>query len=357
MPQETPCLKVAKQHGEETVDIVNKLGLTDKRLRIRKGDEDTLYIPLQRQPNEEETALLKIKTPEAQFASCVFLEKKRLEKTLAEALQSLLPTYLPASIPRALDIVGDIAIVEIPPELEPYKTAVGEAILKVHKNVHVALAKAGKVSGTYRLRDFEFIAGEHRTMTVHKENGCSYYVDVTKAYFSPRLSHERERVASLVKEGETVVDLFAGVGPFVVLIAKTREDAKVFAVDINPKAVEMLERNASLNRVENRVFPIVGDARKIVDEKLVGMTDRVIMNLPETACKFVDVACKAVKPTGGIVHFYGFVRSPDTLDNMKSRFLEAVSKTGRKVEKFLEAKAVRETAPYECQAVLDAKIV
>jgi tRNA (guanine37-N1)-methyltransferase len=194
-------------------------------------------------------------------------------------------------------------------------------------------------------------------MTVHKENGCSYYVDVTKAYFSPRLSHERERVASLVKEGETVVDLFAGVGPFVVLIAKTREDAKVFAVDINPKAVEMLERNASLNRVENRVFPIVGDARKIVDEKLVGMTDRVIMNLPETACKFVDVACKAMKPTGGIVHFYGFVRSPDTLDNMKSRFSEAVSKTGRKVEKFLEAKAVRETAPYECQAVLDAKIV
>jgi tRNA (guanine37-N1)-methyltransferase len=357
MPQEAFCLKVAKQHCEETIAAVNKLGLTDKRLQIQKGNEDTLYIPLQRQANEEEMALLKAKTPEVQLASCIFLEKKRQEKTLVESLQGLLPPCLPPSLPRALDIVGDIAIVEIPPELEPYKATVGEAILKTHKNVRVALAKAGKVSGTYRLRDFEFIAGEHRTRTVYKENGCSYYVDVAKAYFSPRLSHERERVASLAKEGETVVDLFAGVGPFSILIAKTSKDARIFAVDINPEAVAMLERNASLNRVENRVFPIVGDARKIVDQKLVGMADRVIMNLPETACNFVDVACKAVKLTGGIIHFYGFVRSPDTLENMKSRFSEAVSKTGRKVETFLEAKAVRETAPYECQAVLDAKII
>jgi tRNA (guanine37-N1)-methyltransferase len=357
MPKEALCLKVAKQHCEETIVAVNKIGLTDKRLQIQKGDEDSLYIPLQRQPNEEEMALLKAKTPEVQLASCVFAEKKRQEKTLMDAMQGLLPPCLSPSLPRALDIVGDIAIVEIPPKLEPYKAVVGEAILKVHKNVHVALAKAGKVSGTYRLRDFEFIAGEHRTSTVYKENGCSYYVDVAKAYFSPRLSHERERVASLVQEGETVVDLFAGVGPFVILIAKTSKKTKVFAVDINPEAVAMLERNARLNRVESQVFSIVGDARKIVDEKLVGVADRVIMNLPETACKFVDVACKAVKPTGGVVHFYGFVRSPDTLENMRSRFSEAVSKTGRKVETFLEVKAVRETAPYECQAVMDAKIV
>jgi tRNA G37 N-methylase Trm5 len=87
------------------------------------------------------------------------------------------------------------------------------------------------------------------------------------------------------------------------------------------------------------------------------VADRVIMNLPETACNFVDVACKAVKLTGGIIHFYGFVRGPDTLEDMRSCFSEAVSKTGRKVESFLEAKTVRETAPYECQAVLDARIV
>lgn len=357
MSKQTLCLVVAKLRGEETLVAANKLGLTDKALQIQKDNENSICIPLRRQPTEEEMVLLRAKAPKVRLTTRVFTEKRRQEKTLVEAVQDLLPPHLLANIPRALDIVGNIGIVEIPPELLPYKAVIGEAILKTHKNICVALAKAGKVSGTHRLRNFEFIAGEHRTSTIYKENGCSYYVDVAKAYFSPRLSHERERVASLVQEGETVVDLFTGVGPFAILIAKTTKDARVFAVDINPEATSLLERNARLNRVEGKVFPIVGDARKIADEKLAGLADRVIMNLPETANEFVDVACKTVKTTGGIVHFYGFLRSPDTLEEMRNRFTYAVGKAGRKVETFLVAKVVRETAPYECQAVLDAKIL
>ncbi len=267
-----------------------------------------------------------------------------------------MPPQLLASLPHSLDVVGDIAIIEIPPELKSSKSIVGEAIMQVHRNVCVVLAKASKVSGTFRLRELEFIAGEQRTSTQYKENGCIYQVDVAKAYFSPRLSHERQRVAEQVHGGEVVVDLFAGVGPFAVLMAKTH-GAKVFAVDINPDAIEFLQRNVRLNRVENRVFPIVGDARKIIKDQLKGAADRVIMNLPETAHEFIDVACKALKPGGGIVHFYGFVRAPDTIENLQSRFAEATEKAGRKVRAFRESKPVRETAPFECQAVLDAEIV
>jgi tRNA (guanine37-N1)-methyltransferase len=95
----------------------------------------------------------------------------------------------------------------------------------------------------------------------------------------------------------------------------------------------------------------------VVQEKLAGMADRVIMNLPETASAFIDVACKAVKPSGGMVHFYGFVRLPDTIEELEKRFAAAVEKEGRKVETFTHAKNVRATAPYEWQVVLDAKIV
>ena len=355
MVQKNSCLEVTKHHGEQTLTLANKMGLANKTLQIQT-EGDNLRIPLGRQPTEDEMAVLRAKAPEVQLTTRVFSNKKHEEKTLFEALQNLLPLGLHGNIPRALDIVGDIAIVEIPPELEQHKEVVGEAILKTHKNVHVILSKAGKVSGTYRLRDFEFVAGEQRTYTIYKENGCTYHIDVAKAYFSPRLSHERERVASLVQEGETVADLFAGVGPFAILIAKSRKAAKVFAVDINPEAVDMQRKNAYTNRVENTLVSIVGDTRKIVEEKLTGVADRVIMNLPETSFYFVDVACRVVKPEGGVIHFYGFVRSPDTLENMKTRFTEAVEKTGRKVEKFIVTKAVRETAPYECQAVLDAKI-
>ena len=229
--------------------------------------------------------------------------------------------------------------------------------MKTHKNVRTVLAKAGAVSGTFRLRELSVIAGEPRTDTIHKEHGCRYYVDVAKAYFSPRLSHEHKRVASLVQNGETVVDLFAGVGPFSVLIAKDNETVKVYAVDINPDAVELLKRNVRLNRVENRVFPVLGDARQAVENKLLGVADRVIMNLPEKAIEFVDAACDAIKPNGGVIHFYGFNRMPDSIEDMQNRISKVVEERGRKVVKFLFSRTIRETAPHEGQVVLDTQIV
>jgi tRNA (guanine37-N1)-methyltransferase len=355
MPRESFCIRVPKIHGEKTIALTNRLGLADRELEIQK-DESHIYVPFVRQPSEQEKSELTKQTSDMLFEVRVFQERKRPEKNLAELLENQLPPHLLTSLPKALDIIGDIAVIEVPPELKTYETLLGEAILKRYRNVRTVLAKAGAISGTYRLRQFNVIAGEPRTTTVHKEFGCAYNVDVAKAYFSPRLSHEHKRVASLVQEGETVVDLFAGVGPFSILIAKTVEDAKVYAVDINPEAVELLKKNVGLNRVQNRVIPILGDAKQIVQDRLLGAADRVIMNLPESAFEFVNVACRAVKPAGGVVHFYGFVRRPDTLEAMQVRFSEAVQKTGRKVERSLSARAVRETAPYEWQIVLDAKI-
>jgi tRNA (guanine37-N1)-methyltransferase len=355
MSEPSLCIKVTKINGEKTLILANKLGIINRKLEIRKN-RNHIYIPLIRQPKEKELPMLKAQVPDFQLATNVFTKKKQQRKTLAQVLENRLPPHLLASLPRALDIVGDIAIIEIPPELKAHERPIGEAILTVHKNVRTVLAKAGAVSGTYRLREFEVIAGEHRTDTIHKEYGCKYHVDIAKAYFSPRLSQEHNRVASLVQKGETVVDLFAGVGPFSVLIAKNNAEAKIYAVDINPEAIELLERNIRLNRVENSVIPIQGDARQTVEERLLGVADRVIMNLPEKAIEFVDTACKAIKPAGGIVHYYAFIRLPDSLENMQLRFSEAVEKTGRKVDAFLFAKTIRETAPYEWQVVLDAKI-
>jgi tRNA (guanine37-N1)-methyltransferase len=355
MSEPSLCIKVTKINGEKTLILANKLGIIDRTLEIRK-DRNHIYIPLIQQPKEKELSTLKAQVPDFQLTTNVFTKKKQQRKTLAQVLENRLPPHLLASLPRALDIVGDIAIIEIPAELKAHERLIGEAILTVHKNVRTVLAKAGAVSGTYRLREFEVVAGERRTDTIHKEYGCKYHVDIAKAYFSPRLSQEHNRIASLVKKSETVVDLFAGVGPFSVLIAKNNAEAKVYAVDINPEAIEFLKRNIRLNRVENRVTPIQGDARQAVEERLLGVADRVIMNLPEKALEFVDTACRAIKPAGGMVHYYAFIRLPDSLENMQLRFSEAVEKAGRKVDAFLFAKTIRETAPYEWQVVLDAKI-
>jgi tRNA (guanine37-N1)-methyltransferase len=356
MPKESFSLRVPKIFGQKIIVLADKLGLRDKALGFHE-EAGSIFVPLVRQPTKEETDVFVKEAPEAKLEVAVFQERKQQEKTLEDALADLLPSHLLASLPHALDVVGDIAIVEIPAELKPHEKLLGEAILQAHRNVKTVLAKAGAVGGTYRVRDFTVVAGEPRTRTVHKEYGCQYQVDVAKAYFSPRLSHEHERVASQVQEGETVVDLFAGVGPFSVLIGKRYPTVKVYALDINPDAYALLKKNVLLNRVQGNVFPILGDARQIVHNKLAGTADRVIMNLPESASEFVDVACQAVKPEGGVVHFYGFVRLPDTVDAMKSRFTGVVENAGRKVERFLLARAVRETAPYEQQVVLDVRLV
>ncbi len=88
------------------------------------------------------------------------------------------------------------------------------------------------------------------------------------------------------------------------------------------KPLSLLKVNVRVNRVENRVFPMLADARKIAADKLKGIADRVIMNLPETAIDFVDAACQAIKPQGGIIHFYGFVRSPDSIENRSRGFVK-----------------------------------
>ncbi|MCL2359344.1 class I SAM-dependent methyltransferase family protein [Candidatus Bathycorpusculum sp.] len=358
------CLRVSKKYGESAIALAGKMGLIDRSLSISRKSE-YLLIPLLRDPTDAEKETLKKETAHRATPKGLepitiereeFKEKVQPFKTLTQALQDQLPTDLLAVLPQAFDIVGDIVIIDIPPLLKAYQTLIGKTILETHRNINTVLAKAGDISGVYRIRDYDLIAGEAKTSTVHREFGCVYRVDVARAYFSPRLSHEHERVASQVQAGEVVVDLFAGVGPFAVLIGKQQPEGRVYAVDLNPDAVELLKINVKINKVVDRVFPICADAKEIAVGELKGIADRVIMNLPETAIDFVDTACRAIKPEGGVMHFYGFVRSPDSVNNLMQRFTEAIKHSGRTVKTFLYTRSIRETAPFESQVVLDIQI-
>ncbi len=354
MPDAT-CLKIPKNLGEQAIRLVGKLELLDRELKIQQVDNQ-LCIPLTTEPLP--SVLKKFENNLQSFEISVnkFPKQEKRNFTHLDFLADTLPPNLLASVPRAIDFVGDIAIVEIPPELADHKKAIGEALLKAHKQTSTVLAKSSAVEGVYRLRDFKVIAGINKTVTVHREYGCVYHVDVAKAYFSPRLSSEHNRVALQVKNGETVIDLFAGVGPFAIQIAKKHEKVRVYAIDMNPDAIALLKRNIAINRTEKQVMPFLGDARKVIREQLFGKADRVIMNLPETALEFVDVACEALKARGGVIHYYSFVKTSNPLETAKVRLNEAVSQNNRQVNNFLLAKTVREVAPYTWQVVLDAQI-
>jgi tRNA (guanine37-N1)-methyltransferase len=353
---EATCLKVPKNLGETAIRLIRELNLFNSKLKIQQID-GCLCLPLTREPSAIILTEFQKKLPIYEISIHSFDEQKKRYLVPLDFLADKIPAYLLDSLPRAIDFVGDIAIVEIPPQLSPYKKQIGEAIIKAHKQTRTVLAKSGAVEGVYRLRDLEVIAGIKKTFTLYREYGCVYHVDVARAYFSPRLSTEHNRVASTVKDGETVVDLFAGVGPFAIPIVKQKNNVRVYAVDVNPDAISLLKKNIVVNHTENQVIPILGDARKVVKERLSGKADRVIMNLPETALKFVDVACAALRSEGGILHYYGFEKDLCPLEKAKSRLTEAVTRNSRQVKNILMAKSVREVAPYVLQVVVDAEIL
>jgi len=256
---------------------------------------------------------------------------------------------------RAFDIVGDIAIVKLPPRLLPKKHLIGKALLEVQKNVRTVLNQISPVKGDFRTRELEVIAGEERTETIHRESGCSFKVDLRKVYFSPRLAAERLRVAKQVEPGEVVVNLFAGVGSYSIIIARHSQAAVIYSIDINPAAFEYMQTNIRINKVADRVVPILGDAREVVEKRLAGKADRVLMPLPELSHDFFGVALSALKPTGGIVHFYDYGEEPGiygpSLDFVRSN----AAAQGLEI-KLLAARKIRSYAVRCYHIVLDLKI-
>jgi tRNA (guanine37-N1)-methyltransferase len=351
----TACLKIPKGYGEKAIILTKKLGVFNRDLMVQRI-EGYLYIPLVSKPLPVHVEEFRKALPTFEVSVHAFPAKVKRPIKIIDILEDKLPPHLLASLPHAIDFIGDIAIIELLPELESHKNLVGEAILNAHKRVSTVLAKSSAVEGVFRVRKFEVIAGQSKTETIHKEHGCTYHVDVAKAYFSPRLSQEHNRVALQVNEGETTIDMFAGVGAFSILIAKKHENIRAYAVDVNPEAISYLEKNIVANRVQGKIIPILGDVRKVVKKQLVGVADRVIMNLPEKAIEYIDVACEALKPEGGIMHYYEFAKAPNPIETAQVRLTEAVKKANRGIEKILLAKTVRATAPFEWQIVVDTQI-
>jgi tRNA (guanine37-N1)-methyltransferase len=348
-----PCLVIAKKFGTQAITALKALTLLDPRLRIARSAAH-LYLPLLRNPTEAERLELGSAVPSYELAHRVFDTIPSRPKSLAEALEPTLPPHLAAQAPRSMDLIGDVAILEVPVDLWGYRQVVGAALLAFNPAVKTVLAKTGPVDGAYRVRTYEVIAGVHTTETVYREHGCTFHLDPAIVYFSPRLSTERWRVAQQVRRGETVVDMFTGVGAFAIQIAKKVDAVKVHAIDLNPDAVRFLKTNIAVNRVEGRVLPLLGDAGRVVGAgHLRRAADRVIMNLPERSEDFVSAACETIKPDGGIIHFYSFERDPEPLCSVETRFRRAVNSLRDTVE-VRAARLVRPTAPHRWQVALDA---
>ncbi len=353
--RKTHALTVPKAEAESALRIMRGLKLTDGTLRLGRTSE-IVFIPLVREPSAEDIRNVKAQYATAQFTQALFEEREMRPRNLTDSLRGKIPEALLSSLPRSYDIIGEIGIIELFGELAPFSSMIGEGIMEINPHLRLVLRKSGQVSGTFRTRDYETIAGEGDTETVHEEFSCLFRLDVTKVYFNPRLSHERMRVARQIKGGECVLDMFAGVGPYSILIAKTQHDSQIYSADINPEAFRYLKHNILLNRVADQVTPLLGDAGRLVETKLRGTANRVIMNLPSESNKFLPAAVQALKEEGGIIHYYTFASRSDDLDQIKASVRSAIESYGNTVDSFAFSDTIKEVAPNRVQIGMDVVV-
>lgn len=298
------CIAIPSQKGEEARKALLEKGLLRKDLAIARDDK-FIYIPI---TEGEEKKVIDYEVIERDFR--VLNKRSRNYKDLVEV-----PDEIQASLPSSFDMVGKVAIVKLTDDLLSFKKEIGEAILKMNKSIETVAIDAG-VEGEERIRQLEVVAGKMKTETIHKEYGIELEIDLSKVYFSPRLATEHWRIAQMVKEDEIIIDMFCGVGPFSILIARHRNPKKVYALDVNDVAIHYLKRNIERNKLSN-ISPLHGNSKVLISN--LESADRIIMNLPFGSYEFLAVALSNVKNNGKI-HYYEVLNN----DEKDARFEEIV---------------------------------
>ena len=301
------CVRVPKGEGESVRKKLLDLGVLDSALKIIREDDHILFPIL-----GDEAPDVGLEVCEEEF------DERRLMDTDYKSLVSL-PDELRPLLPTSFDVIGDIGIFRLPDELFSYGKEIGHALLSAFPRLRTIAMDKG-VKGEFRVRDLYVVAGEDRLETIHQEYGIRLLVDPSRVYFNPRLAGERHRVASLVREGETVIDMFSGIGPFAVMIAKQAKPFAVFALDINPDCIDYMRKNIEINKVST-VVPIEGDAKHAIFD--IPCADRIVMNLPHTARQFYAEALTRLN-IGGTIHFYHICERHEIDSVLEQMVLEAL---------------------------------
>jgi len=273
--------------------------------------------------------------------------------TLKQALRKKLSKKEIELVVGSYDLIGDIAIIEIPKELVKKQKIIANTLLELVKPIKVVAKKSGIHSGRYRTQKLVVLAGEKRKTTEHKESATRLQLDTERCYFSPRLSSERLRIAKQVKKNEKILVMFSGIAPYPIVLAKNTKAKKIVGVEWNPTAHKFAEKNIVLNKVQDKVEVFKGDVRKIVPE-LKQKFDRIVLAMPKTAEKFIETALSAAKK-GTTIHLYNF-GSEDQFKQIKEKVLKECKRSKRKARTLRVVKC-GQYSPRVFRVCVDFKLV
>ena len=306
--EKTTGIRVPLQQAEKAQKYLAQNNLLRTDLKSKKTNSH-IFFPVKKESEH-------IITPYTTVIDTTF-EKQRIKPTTYKEILTI-PDKLKQDLPTSYDSIGDIILIKLTKNLLKYKKKIGQSLLISNTHIKVVCA-VQPVSGELRTRQLDIIAGEHRTQTTHTEYGLHFDLDVKKTYFSPRLATERRYVTTQVQPGETIVDMFAGVAPFSIMIAKNAQPKNIYAVDKNKDAIAYARRNIKKNNVLDKIEVIQADAKTLPRyfQKQNIYADRIIMNLPFSAHLFFPYALQiAADPC--MIHYYDIVNEEQIQEKLNS---------------------------------------
>ncbi len=366
-------IKIEKKETQKFIDLLKKSSqgqrFIDNRFEVIHDVNHTFFPLINDEFLPSLKSILENKISISLERKTAKRNKNYRPKSFEGYLKDTLAQKYNKFIPKSYDVIGTILIIEFDqnldlsdPETTHLKSSIGQSLTRFNKNVRTVYEKKSEIKGDFRLRELSLLSGKDDPKTIHKENNCVFNLNVKSTYFSPRLLYERRRVAnSGIRNGELIVDMFAGVGPFSIQIAK-RHDVKVYSFDINPDAIDYLEMNISQNQLIGEILPYNIDVNRLLlpisqtGKMLKHKVDRIIMNLPEKAYQFLDVATHLLKPYGGIIHFYDISEKPSPIEKTLAKLKNELIHLKWEIKRVLEKKKVKSFSPKAEIIVIDVLV-
>ena len=254
-------------------------------------------------------------------------------------------------LPKGYQIIGKILLIKLNKNLLKHRKLIGKTIIEILPYLQtVCLIK--EIKSRVRKPQIEVIAGCKDTRTLNKEYGCKFLLDVSDIMWSQGNKNEKMRLVKLVRPKETIVDMFAGIGYFSIILAKYCKPNKIYSIDINPKAIEYLRKNSWINDVENKIEILQGDCRKFA-KPLENTADRVIMGYLFNTERFLPCALKIAK-NNAVIHFHRTVKEEE-IDKIKEKLIKIGTRNKIKI-RVIKVKRVKSYAPKIWHMVFDFKI-
>lgn len=331
-------IKVDFKRAQSKLTELRKKNAIDETHRIKKLS-DGLAIPLKKEFWADHKA------------RPYKFERENKKAEFKDILKNILNKEELKQVKTSYDTLGNIVVLEIDENLRSKEKQIAQAVLRTKPNTETVVRKDAPHEGSLRLQKMKHLAGKKTFIARHVENGCVFEFDITKTYFSVRLSHERKRIAGLVRPGEAVLVMFSGVGPYPIEIAKNTQAKSVVAIELNKYAHERAQDNIVKNKVKN-VLALQGDA-KIITLELKRTFDRIIMPLPKNAGEYLDTALQAANKAA-VVHFYDFQKDGE-FSKSHEKILR-ICKRCKKRCKILRTVKCGQSAPREYRICVDFRI-